>query len=326
MADITLAPRAVPRFGAIRRNWSVLLLSLPAITFILILFIYPFIFGFDLSLHTKPKSPWVLTDYSKFFSDPRLNLRLENAFLSRFDNYVEFLSDTRQAATITTTFQVALPVTLFTVAISLPLAYFMRRGIRFERLITIILILPMTLGTVMVAQAMLSYFGPRGWFNLTLQGLKIVSTPIRLTHNWLGVEIALFMHGFPFVFLMILGYMSGISPDLERASRMLGAKAWDTFWRVIFPLTLPGAAIAFCLNFVANFSVFPSAMLVGEPNVATRVMSIAAYQAAFEMYDQPMGTGIALVMGIIELAVVGLVLWGRSRLARGATLGGGKGA
>jgi len=71
--------------------------------------------------------------------------------------------------------------------------------------------------------------------------------------------------------------MSGISPDLERASKMLGANRWRTFWRVIFPLTLPGVAIAFCLNFVANFSVFPSAVLVGEPNALTRVLSVAAY-------------------------------------------------
>jgi putative spermidine/putrescine transport system permease protein len=242
------------------------------------------------------------------------------------DNYVQFFSDTRQLSTIWTTFQVSLPVTMLTIAVSLPLAYFMRRGIKFEKMITIILILPITLGTVMVAQAMLNYFGPKGWFNLVLRGLGLIQQPIRLTHNWAGVEIALFMHGFPFVFLMILGYMSGISPDLERASRMLGAKPWQTFWRVIFPLTLPGAAIAFCLNFVANFSVFPSAMLVGEPNVATRVMSIAAYQTAFEQYNQPMGTAIALVMGVVELIVVGAVLWLRNRMARGATLGGGKGA
>jgi len=45
-----------------------------------------------------------------------------------------------------------------------------------------------------------------------------------------------------------------------------------TNWRIIFPLSLPGIAVAFCLNFVANFSVFPSANLVGvhfrEPDVA----------------------------------------------------------
>jgi putative spermidine/putrescine transport system permease protein len=305
MVDIAAtAPRAVPRFSAVRRNWAVFLLSLPAVVFILVLFIYPFIFGFDLSMRTGARGEGPLT----------------------LDNYIQFFSDTRQLSTIWTTFQVSLPVTMFTIAVSLPLAYFMRRGIKFEKMITIILILPITLGTVMVAQAMLNYFGPKGWFNLVLRGLGLIQQPIRLTHNWAGVEIALFLHGFPFVFLMILGYMSGISPDLEQASRMLGAKPWQTFWRVIFPLTLPGAAIAFCLNFVANFSVFPSAMLVGEPNVATRVMSIAAYQTAFEQYNQPMGTAIALVMGVVELIVVGLVLWLRNRMARGATLGAGKGA
>jgi putative spermidine/putrescine transport system permease protein len=281
-----------------------LLLSLPAVALILALFIYPFVFGFDLSLRTGARGEGPLT----------------------LDNYIQFFGDSRQVATIWTTFQVSLPVTMLTIAVSLPLAYFMRRGIKFEKLITIILILPITLGTVMVAQAMLNYFGPRGWFNLVLRGVGLIQQPIRLTHNWIGVEIALFMHGFPFVFLMILGYMSGIDPDLERASRMLGAKSWQTFWRVIFPLTLPGAAIAFCLNFVANFSVFPTAMLVGEPNVVTRVMSIAAYQTAFELYNQPMGTAIALVMGLVELTVVGVVLWLRNRMARGATLGGGKGA
>jgi putative spermidine/putrescine transport system permease protein len=304
MADIPMPRRNIFSLRGIRRNWSSLVLSLPALVLLLVMFIYPFIFGFDLSLRNK----------DNLSAPPTL------------DNYVKFFNDERQVATIGTTFQASLPVTVFTVAISLPLAYIMRRGIKFERIITIILILPMTLGTVMVAQAMLSYFGPRGWFNLLLRSLNIIQSPIRLTHNWLGLEVALFIHGFPFVFLMILGYMSGINPDLERASRMLGAKPWQTFWRVIFPLTLPGVAIAFCLNFVANFGVYPSAMLVGEPNVTTRVMSIAAYQMAFEQYDQPMGTAIALIMGVIELSVVALVLWMRTRMTSSATLGAGKGA
>jgi hypothetical protein len=129
--------------------------------------------------------------------------------------------DARQVDTIWTTFQVSLPATLFSVAVSVPLAYFVRRGIKFERLITTILILPLTLGTVMVAQAMLSYFGPRGWFNQVLEATGLIQDPVRLIRNWLGVEIALFIQGFPFVFLMITGYMSGISPDLEKASPQL---------------------------------------------------------------------------------------------------------
>ncbi len=224
------------------------------------------------------------------------------------------------------TFQVSLPVTIFSVLVSIPLAYYMRRGVRFERFITTILILPLTLGTVMVAQSMLIYFGRQGWFNQALQATHLIKQPLPLVHNVLAVQIALFIQGFPFVFLLIFGYMSGINPDLERASRMLGGSAWQTFRRVVLPLSLPGIAIAFCLNFVANFSVFPSAQIVGEPNRLTRVLAISAYRATYENYNPQIGIAIALVMGAIELAVVMIILGLRARFARGATLGAGKGA
>ncbi len=286
----------------IRLDSGAILLSLPALILVLGLFFYPLFFGLDLSLRATENAPnWSLTNYIQFFSDPD------------------------QVATIWTTFRVALPVTLFSVAVSIPMAYFMRRGIKFERLLTAILILPITLGTVMVAQAMLGYFAPNGWFNRVLLTLHIIQQPILLLHHWLAVEIALFIQGFPFTFLLILGYMSAINPNLERASSMLGANAWQTFWRVIFPLSLPGIVVAFCLNFVANFSVFPTANLVGEPTRETRVLAIAAYETAFTNYNLPLGTTIALIMGLIELLVILLVLWLQSRMARSAAISGGKG-
>src|SRR5581483_1843111 len=243
-----------------RISWEALLLSLPALLFVVAMFILPFLFGLNLSLHTGLKAEGELT----------------------LSNYLQFFNDPTQSDAIGITFQVALPVTLFSIVISIPLAYYMRRGIRFERFITTLLILPLTLGNVMVAQSMLMYYGRQGWFNQALQAIGLIKQPLALVHNWIGVEIALFIQNFPFVFLMILGYMSGINPDLERASRMLGASAWRTFWRVIWPLILPGVAIAFCLNFVANFTVFPSAVLVGRPDDLTKVLSIVAFRAAYE--------------------------------------------
>ncbi|MBV9709910.1 MAG: ABC transporter permease subunit, partial [Ktedonobacteraceae bacterium] len=204
--------------------------------------------------------------------------------------------------------------------------YYMRRGIRFERLVTAVLILPITLGNVLLAQSMLHYFAPNGWFNRVLLSLHIVQQPIVVLYHVIAVQIALFIQGFPFTFLLILGYMSAISPDLERASRMLGARSWQTFWRVVLPLSLPGIAVAFCLNFVANFSVFPTANLVGDPANTTRVLTIAAYETAYTDYNIPLGTTIALIMGAIELIVILLVLWLQRRTSRGATISGGKGA
>ncbi|MEK8110333.1 hypothetical protein NKG94_50465 [Micromonospora sp. M12] len=52
-----------------------------------------------------------------------------------------------------------------------------------------------------------------------------------------------------------------------------------------FPLLVPGLAMTFCLNFVLAFSVFPSAVMLGDPQDTTHVISIAAYDAAYQEYD-----------------------------------------
>ena len=89
-------------------------------------------------------------------------------------------------------------------------------------------------------------------------------------------------------------------------------------------MLLPGLAMTFCLSFVQAFSVFPSAVMVGEPADATRVISVVAYHAAFEEYDYSMASAIAMLMGVVQLGVVVLVLSLRSLLYRGPA-GGGKG-
>jgi putative spermidine/putrescine transport system permease protein len=74
---------------------------------------------------------------------------------------------------------------------------------------------------------------------------------------------------------------------------------------------------------VLAFSVFPSAVLVGDPTGETYVISLAAYRAAYEQVDYPYASAIAIVMGLVELVVVAVVLFGRTRCYTGST--GGKG-
>jgi putative spermidine/putrescine transport system permease protein len=211
-------------------------------------------------------------------------------------NYQRFFSDPYFSNTIGTTMKIALPVTI---------------------LLTTILVLPITLGTVLVAEGMLFYFGPQGWFNRALLTIGLISQPVRLVHNYWGVVISLVITGFPFTFLLMLSYITGIDPSLEQAAATLGAKAASRFRHIFWPLLLPGLAITFCLSFVQAYSVFPSAVLVGEPAAATRVISIAAYQSAFEDYDYSMASAIAMVMAATQLVVVLLVFAGRSLVYRG---------
>ena len=273
------------------------LLILPAVLFLLALFIYPFLYGLVLSF--EPKSGGALANFQRFFSD---------SFLY---------------GTIATTLWLALPVTIMTLLFAVPIAFRVRL-LKRQRLLTTLLVIPITLGTVLVAQGLLNYLGPQGWFNRTLMTLGLVQTPIKLLHNYWGVMLSLVITGFPFTFLLTLSYLSGIDPALERAAATLGAGPWQRFRTILFPLLLPGLAITFCLSFVQAFSVFPSAVLLGAPAGPTRVISIAAYQAAFEEYDYSMASAIAMIMGAVQLSIVVLVLSLRGLLYRGPA-GGGKG-
>jgi len=198
----------------------------------------------------------------------------------------------------------------------------MRIKTRYQRWLTTILVVPITLGTVLIAEGMLTYFGPKGWLAQLLQLLHLYDGSIRLTHNYWGVLISLIISGFPFAFLLILSYITGIDPVLARAAATLGADPKAQFRHIYLPLLAPGLAMCFCLAFVQAFSVFPSAVLLGAPAGPTRVISIAAYEAAFEQYDYSLASAIAMIMGFVQLIIVAVVLGLRGLFYRGPVVGG----
>ncbi len=273
------------------------LLLLPALAVVIALFVYPFLYGLVLSFH--PKVGRALANYAKFFSDP-------------------FLYNT-----VWITLWIAVPATVLNVVLSIPIAMRVRL-MRHQRLLTTILVVPVTLGTVLIAEGLLNYLGPLGWVNRVLINLHLVSRPVRLVHDYWGVFFSLVISGFPFTFLLTLSYVTGIDPSLEQAGAMLGAGRRARFWAIILPLLVPGLAITFCLSFVQAFAVFPSAVMLGEPAGPTRVISVAAYTAAYEQYDYPMASAIAMIMGAAQVLIVAAILALRGLVYRGPA-GGGKG-
>jgi putative spermidine/putrescine transport system permease protein len=279
--------------GIDRQLW----LLLPAAVFVSLLFLYPFFYGLGLSF--QPEEGGLFSNYERFFTDAY------------------------QRDTVWITLRLALPAAILNVLASVPIAYRMRGRFRGKRTVTTLLVVPITLGTVLTAQGLLNYLGPTGWFNRILMGIGLTDDPVRLTNNYWGVFFSLVITGFPFAFLLVLSYLSGIDPNLERAAASLGAD-WKARFRLItLPLLAPGLATTFCLTFVLAFSVFPSAVIVGNPAGETRVISLAAYRAAYEQFDYPFASAIAMVMGLVELVVVAVVLAGRTRFYTGST--GGKG-
>lgn len=283
---------------------SSLWLMVPALVFALALFVYPFSYGIGLTFQPSvtTQEQWgggILANYVAFFRDP-------------------FVFDS-----IWITMRLALPAALFNVLASIPVAMVLRRKFRFKRFMTSVLVLPITLGTVLTAQGLLIFAGRQGWLNRFLLATGLVDQPVQLVNNYTGVMFSLIITGFPFAFLLVSSYLSGIDPSLDSAARTLGAGWWQRFRRITLPLLAPGLATTFILTFVLAFSVFPSARLVGDAMGSTRVMSLMAFRAFGEQNDYAMASTIALMMGVVELIVVAIVLAWRSLLYKGST--GGKG-
>ncbi|SDN55223.1 ABC transporter permease [Polaromonas sp. JS666] len=272
------------------------MLVAPAAAVMVMFFVYPFAYGLLLSF--QPAQGGVLQNYIHFFQTRDL------------------------WQTIGNTLQLALPATLINVGFALAIAYATRVKSPYQRLLSTLLVVPLTLGTVLIAEGMLTYFGPRGWLAQALHWLNLYEGSIRLTHNYWGVLISLVITGFPFAYLLILSYITGIDPALPRAAATLGADGWNRFRYIYLPLLTPGLVMAFCLSFVQAFSVFPSAVLLGSPAGTTRVIAIAAYEAAFEQYDYSLASAVAMIMGLAQLAIVAAALGLRRLFYRGPVTGG----
>jgi len=274
------------------------LLVLPGIAFIALLFVYPFLYGLWLSLRPMAGG-------------------------GTFANYIAFFTTPYLYHTVGLNLWIAIPATIICMAASIPIALRVR-WLRYQRVLTTLLMIPITLGIVLVTEGMLNYLGPRGWANRILIALGLVHQPIRLVHNYWGVLISIVITGFPLAFLLTLSFFGGLDPVIENAAAMLGARPWRRFTRIVIPLMARGLVMATALTFVYTFSVFPSAILVGAPDGPTRVISIAAYQAAFEQFDYSMASAVAMIMAAVQVLVV-TCLMGLGRLAHRGPSSAGKG-
>jgi len=278
---------------------SAVWLVLPGILFMFAFFIYPVLYGVGLSFQGRDGG---VSAYVDFFTN-------------------KFPHDSGSFDSLWTTLQLAIPATVICVLMAVPIAWRMRRGVRGLRTLTAIVMIPMTLGSVFVAEALNNLLGPAGWLNRALQALHLVRAPIQLTGNYTGVLISLVLTGFPFAFLLMLGYASGIDPSLDSAAAILGASPRQRFFKVDFPLLLPGATITLALSFVLAFAVFPSATLLGNDAGPTRVLSKVAY-TEYANANYANASATAVIMAVAQLIVLAIVFLGRGRIYRGSTMGG----
>ncbi|MDZ8274650.1 ABC transporter permease [Microbacterium aquimaris] len=204
--------------------------------------------------------------------------------------------------------------TVVTLIIAIPLSYIMARaGSRLRSFLLIVVILPLMTSVVVRTFGWVVLMSPAGPL-MQIPGLQeLVGGTQGLLGTEVGIVIAMVQVLLPFAVLSILGVMAGISPQLEEASRTLGAGFWRTLRTVVLPLSVPGILAGASLVFVLSVSSFITPRFIGGVQIPVFAQTI--YVDATTNLDWP----FAAAQAVLLFAGVMLVLAAVARIGKQRT-------
>ena len=188
---------------------------------------------------------------------------------------VDVLSSRAVGSAMTMTNLIALIVTVTVALLGYPIAFALTRarGIAFTLLIAAV-ILPYFTSVIVRTYSFMVLLGRNGLVNGALLATGLISEPLSLLYNRLGVTVGMTYVLLPYMVLTLYATMRAIDPGLMRAARGMGASGFDTFRRVFLPLTLPGLVAGCLMVFILALGFFITPALMGAPGDATIAMLI----------------------------------------------------
>ena len=244
----------------------------------------------------------------------RMSFTLSDSFLSpggpifTFDNYRAMVG--RYLPNVLITLRLAGLATLVNLIFGFPFAYILVRKVRYRDLVRSFMVFPM-FGALYVAFGMRFILLPGGIATPLLNLLGVANTAA--LYSLPSVVFAMSIFTFPFMVMNIGTALSNVDPVLEEAAACLGARSWQTFGRVLLPLTRAGIVAGALMVFGWNVGAFAEPLLLGSIS-EQRSLAWTLYQRGVIQTDY----GLATAMGVILLAIAFAVTYFALRYSRGA--------
>jgi putative spermidine/putrescine transport system permease protein/spermidine/putrescine transport system permease protein len=191
------------------------------------------------------------------------------------EHYQRMLESKSYARTFRTTFEVSILTTLICVLIGYPLAYFMAQlPSRAANLCMITVLVPFWTPLLVRTYAWLVLLQRKGLINTWAIDAGLWDEPVKLVHNLTGTLIGMVHIMLPFLVLPVYSSMKAISSDYVLAASNLGANPIQAFWRIFFPLSLPGLFAGALIVFVLCLGFFVTPAVLGGGKVIMVSMRI----------------------------------------------------
>jgi len=209
---------------------------------------------------------------------------------------------------LATSVLMALMVAVSATVLAYPVAYFLAFRARIKaRFYLILLLVPFWTSYLLRVMAWKFMLGSEGVVNSLLQYVGLIDEPLSaLLYNRGAVVITLIYVWIPFAALPILAALQRIDLALLEAAADLGAPPFRQFWRVTYPLSLPGVFAAFFMVFIPTVGEYVTPLLVGgsQGSMYGNIIQDFFTKAA----NWPLGSALSMIMLVVTLALVALAV------------------
>jgi spermidine/putrescine transport system permease protein len=204
---------------------------------------------------------------------------------------------------IVRTFVIAFINTVLCLALGYPLAYFIAfKGGSWKNVLLLMVMIPFWTSLLLRAYAWVVILGGNGIANRTLQLLGITDGPVNLIFTPQAVTMGMVYSYLPFMILPLYAALEKFDVRLKEAAQDLGASRWHTFWRVTFPLSMPGVIAGSILVFIPSAGEFVIPNLLG--GARTVLVGNLIQQQFLQARDWAFGSALAMMLAALLVGAI----------------------
>ena len=223
------------------------------------------------------------------------------------ESFTPFFSDFVYTAIFLKSLLFAITTTLVCLLMAYPLALLIARSPqKWRNLLVLLVILPFWSNFLIRIYAWMIILGPQSALTRGLNAVLDVFgfAPVTLLYSAFAVIVGLVYVHLPFMVLPLYANLEKHDPALLDAAQDLGAGAWQRFWRVTFPLSLPGVYAGAALVFIPALGIFAVSDLLG--GTGGIMIGNVIKQQFLDSRDWPFGSVLSIMLTVAALAAAGL--------------------